>query len=359
MSRLAPRLLIAFALLVTQMASAAEVTPLPQIVPDEVEALDAGQLRARANRGDLKAQAELGARYARGAGVTVDLPRAISLFERAAGKNDANAQYYLGTAYAAGAGVKQDVAQAARLFAKAADQGHAGGQLALAVIMTNGEGGLKADPAAAAALVLKAAEQGYIPAAYRMAQLYIAGLGVERNTEEAALWYRRILKTTDHMPSHAGLVALIDTREAKWQPGDPVLQPPPEQADSSSASAAQSAAVAPTDSLKPPRAPIVIPPEKEVTKIFEIDRGVKIDVVTKRGSLTLYSTSDRAYTCQLLVDFTFLKEDGERQKGDFVCFHAHGKPGGKVQVCDASHRNFVHTKVESVKFGECITSDAK
>ena len=357
MSRLASLSFIAFALLATHAATSAEVTPLPQIVADEVEALDINQLRSRANRGDINAQAELGARYARGAGITVDLPRAISLFEKAASKKNANAQYYLATAYAAGTGVKQDATRAARLFAKAVDQGHAGAQLALAVMITNGEGGQKADPAAAVGLVRKSAEQGYVPAAYRMAQLYIAGLGVERNTEEAALWYRRILKTTDHVFSRAGLITLIETREAKWQPGDPVFQPP-EQVDGAGANMTQAVA-APAQPLTPSRAPVVIPPEKEAARTFEIERGVKIEARTKRGSLTLYSTSDRAYNCELLVGFTFLKEDGEREKGEFVCFHAAGKPGENVQVCDVSHRNFIYTKVESVKFGQCKDPAAK
>lgn len=214
MLNLLSRTLLAFALLVVSAAHGAEVAPLPRFTPDDVEQLTIAQLDTRTATGDLKAQAELGARYARGAGVTVDLKKAVSLFEAGAKRNGANAQYYLGTAYSMGVGVKQDPKQAARWFGKAAAQGHAGAQYSLGVMMATGEGGLKADPKKAADHVLKSAEQGFVLAAFRMAQLHIAGLGVARDTERAADWYRRILKTQDHPPSTAGLVVLIETREA-------------------------------------------------------------------------------------------------------------------------------------------------
>lgn len=352
------RALLAFALVVASAAHGADVTPLPRIMPDDVEQLTVAQLDARAAAGDLKAQAELGARYARGAGTEVDLQKAVSLFEAASRKNEANAQYYLGTAYLTGTGVKQDPAQAARWFKKAAAKGHAGAQYSLGVMMAGGEGGLKADPKSAAAHVLKSAEQGFIPAAFRMAQLHIAGMGVPRDTERAADWYRRILKTQSHNPSFAGLTVLIETREAKWQPGDPTSPPPPLDGPTDDPSARNdkeiaagaTAAVAP---VAPARDLTNLPYEPETITAFKTEQGATIDVKTAAGRLTLFSTSDKPYQCQIDVKFSYLDEGGNRQAGRFACYSRARDAGQKVEVCDVEHRNFVQTKIEKIELLNC------
>jgi len=217
--------LLALTLLAAPQVQAAEITALPQIVPDEVEGLTVKQLEERIAGGDLKAQAELGARYGRGADVPPDLRKAITLIEEAAVKDEANAQYYLGTAYQNGMGVAQDLSRAVIWYEKAASHNHAGAQFALALMITTGQGGLTADPTAAMPYVRKAAEQGFLPAAMRMGLIYQEGLGVDPDPEAAAYWYRRILRGGDHKPAWISLIFLIEQKGVKILPGDPVLPP--------------------------------------------------------------------------------------------------------------------------------------
>lgn len=225
MVRLLFQALFACTLFLASAALAADVTSLPPIPPEDVEGLSVKSLEARVAKGDLKAQAELGARYGRGDGVTANLPKAIQLIEGAAGKGNPTAQYYLGLSYAAGAGVKQDLARAASWLEKAAKQDHPGAQFELGKIITVGQGGLTADPKAGADYILKSATQGYIPAAFLLGEMYQSGIGVDLSYELAAFWYRRILKTAHHNGATARLAVLIDTEKVKWQPGDPSAAP--------------------------------------------------------------------------------------------------------------------------------------
>lgn len=215
------RAFLACALIVTSAAYGAEVSALPQIVPDEVEGLALPELEARVAKGDLKAQAQLGARYGRGAGVAVDLPKAIALIADAAEKDEPTAQYYLGLSYMTGAGVEQDLTRARAWYEKSAKHDHAGAQYQLGVMMTSGQGGFEQDPAAAVPYILKSANQGYMPAALRMGEMYQSGYGVEKSYELAALWFRRILKTGYHKAAAVRLAVLIDTEAVKQEPGDP------------------------------------------------------------------------------------------------------------------------------------------
>jgi hypothetical protein len=342
MRRFVSRAAIFCALLLAPWVNAAEIAPLPAIAPDSVEGLTIAQLEEQSGRGDLKARAELGARYARGAGVSADLKKAVSLFEQAAKKGEPNAQYYLGTAYDRGAGVKKDPAQAARWFGTAASQNHAGGQYALGVMMTDGQGKLKADPKAAAELVAKAAEQGFYPAAIRMAGLYITGIGVPRDPEKAAYWYRRILKTRPDQQATVGLITLIETKEVKWQPGDP--------------------GSAPSEAPQPPAAvqqPPVKPSGRVTTEVFKTDRGVTFETRAEDGRLSLFSTSAKPYNCELRVTFTYREPSGARKDGDWVCFKAERPAGKKVFLCTSTHENFVDTDVKGVEFSRCDEPSTK
>jgi TPR repeat protein len=73
-------------------------------------------LHDHSKQGDANAQCALGACYANGDGVDVDMDRAARLYGRAAKQGFAAARYNLGTCYANGKGVKLDKAKAARLL---------------------------------------------------------------------------------------------------------------------------------------------------------------------------------------------------------------------------------------------------
>lgn len=85
---------------------------------------DLETLDRAAQKGDPRAQTELGARYEHAEGVPRDVAKANSLYCQAAKRGYAEAQYQLGWAYAYGRGEPRDDRLAAALFRMAADQGH-------------------------------------------------------------------------------------------------------------------------------------------------------------------------------------------------------------------------------------------
>ena len=70
------------------------------------------ELRERAEKGDAKAQVNLGIQYAKGSGVEVDHQKACEWYRKAAEQGNRAAQYNLGLAAAQGEGVPQDYAEA-------------------------------------------------------------------------------------------------------------------------------------------------------------------------------------------------------------------------------------------------------
>lgn len=347
MLRLVSRAIFVCALFLSSAILAAEISPLPVIAQEEVEKLTIDQLTASSAKGDAKAQAELGARYARGDGVPVDTKKAISLFEQSVKKNEPNGQYYLGTAYNMGVGVKQDATKAAHWFGKAAANNHAGGQYALGVMMTTGQGGLKTDPKAAAALVLKSAEQGYVPAAFRISQLHIAGIGVEKDTGKAAYWLRRILKGGENQAAAASLVTLIETGTVKWQPGDPGAT------QAGGAQRTASGILPSSGGFTPSQGP-----DKIAT--FKESHGIALESRSRDGYVGIFATSAKPYTCEILVDFSWNdKAAGMRRPGQYLCYMQQRPAGNKVLACESSHPNYVDTQIDDVRITRCQDTPAK
>ena len=116
-------------------------------------ALDAVELRARAEQGDAKAQADLG------------------------------------DAYALGLDIQQDARAAVRWYRLAAEQGHAGAQNDLGRMYANGQG-VPQDPRAAVRWYRLAADQGYADAQDNLGFMYATGRGVPQDDHKAARWYR-------------------------------------------------------------------------------------------------------------------------------------------------------------------------
>ena len=77
----------------------------------------------RAEKGDAKAQFDLGLKYENGEGVLQDYAEAAKWYRKAAEQGYAKAQFNLGTMYDEGRGVRQDFAEAAKWYRKAKDQG--------------------------------------------------------------------------------------------------------------------------------------------------------------------------------------------------------------------------------------------
>src|SRR6266516_4290983 len=126
------------------------------------------EIRAGADKGDAKAQYELGRAFFSGTlGVSKDEAEAVKWFRKAAEQNVADAQYNLGVCYAIGQGVTEDDAESVKWFRKAAEQNYADAQYNLGVCYDSGEGVAK-DEIEAYKWWLLAAGHGNDDAKYNM-----------------------------------------------------------------------------------------------------------------------------------------------------------------------------------------------
>jgi hypothetical protein len=141
-----------------------------------------------ANKGDAKAQNNLGLMCAKGLGVPQDYKQAVAWFRKAAERGDAEASNNLGLAYSKGLGVPRDDKRAVSWFRKAAEEGYAEAQDNLGAMYANGRG-VSQDYKQAAAWIRKAAEKGSARAQIHLALLYEKGLGVPQDYAEARKWY--------------------------------------------------------------------------------------------------------------------------------------------------------------------------
>lgn len=117
-------------------------------------------LQGEAERGEAKAQVQLGTLYATGNGVPQDNERAMTWYRKAAGQGNSEAEYRLGLGYAEGKGAGQDNKEAVSWYRKAAEQGNAQAAYALAGMYHKGQGVSRSAVEAYAWLSLAAA-QGY------------------------------------------------------------------------------------------------------------------------------------------------------------------------------------------------------
>ncbi len=146
-------------------------------------------LQAAAQRGDARAQFELGVRYAEGrGGLSRDLKLAAQWLAKAAEQGVATAQYRLGSLYEKGLGVERNAEHARSLYEKAASAGNARAMHNLGVLFVqNGDGW--PDYASAAAWFRKAAEYGVRDSQFNLAVLYARGMGVEQNLMQSYMWF--------------------------------------------------------------------------------------------------------------------------------------------------------------------------
>ena len=142
-----------------------------------------------AEKGDDKAQANLGYMYYAGEGVAQDYKQAVYWYRMAAVQGNKDAQYNLAVSYAFGEGVEQDLTEAAIWYRRAGEQGHVVSQYSLGISYAYGEG-VPQDQKEAARWFKKAADQGYSRAQVHLGSMYHTGEGVEQDYAEAVRWYR-------------------------------------------------------------------------------------------------------------------------------------------------------------------------
>ena len=144
-------------------------------------------LRKSAERGDAKAQCNLGRVYYVGQGVAKNPVEAVKWFRRSAEQDNAEAQFNLGIAYWFGEGVIKDPVEAVNWYRKAAEQGSAKAQFNLGCAYGAGVGVIK-DSFEAVNWYRKAADQGIASAQYCMGIAYWLGEGARKDPAEALAW---------------------------------------------------------------------------------------------------------------------------------------------------------------------------
>lgn len=158
-------------------------------------------LQPLAERGDVRAQNNLGALYAMGRGLPEDYTEAAKWYRKAAEKGLALAQVNLGQLYFVGRGVPKSHVEAVRWFRSAAVQGFADGQYHLAKSLAFGDG-VPQSHLDAFKWYRKAAEQGHGSAQFSVGGAYERGIGVPQNFVFAHLWYN-LASTADYSENFA------------------------------------------------------------------------------------------------------------------------------------------------------------
>lgn len=112
---------------------------------------------------------------------------AFHIWEGLAQKGDVRAQVNLGTMYDSGNGVGENPVLASQWYRQAAEQGNSGAQYNLAVMYSTGRG-VALDLGQAVAWYRKAAEQDFSIAQYDLGMLYASGAGVTKDKDLSVQW---------------------------------------------------------------------------------------------------------------------------------------------------------------------------
>lgn len=120
--------------------------------------------------------------------VKADIPKGISLYEKAAAQNHVTALLELGRFYDQGENVEKDHKKAFEFFKRAADLGSDMGVRNLGVLYANGRG-VEKDQAKAVEYFRKSAEKGLLLAQRNLADCYQFGKGVKKDVRQAIAWY--------------------------------------------------------------------------------------------------------------------------------------------------------------------------
>ena len=120
--------------------------------------------------------------------------KAVNSLTRLAEKGDIDAQAYLGAMYGSGDGVTRNYKLALKWQLKAAKKGHVLAQYNVAVLLARGKKGSR-NLRQAVVWFRKAAEAGFPQAQLHMGLMREKGWGIDRCPYEASNWYYRAGKT--------------------------------------------------------------------------------------------------------------------------------------------------------------------
>ena len=192
--------------------------------PSPADRVALAELRARAEKGDARAQSKLGEVFLFGKlGATINEAEAVKWFRKAAEQNEVAAQYNLGCCYAEGRGVATNYVKALKWFRKAAEQNYAPAQRNLGVCYLFGAG-VATNYVEAVKWLGRAATQNMARAQALLGNCYARGEGVATNHVEAVKWARKAAEQGDALGQtlvgqaySSGLgVAKNQTEAVKW-----------------------------------------------------------------------------------------------------------------------------------------------
>ena len=134
-------------LLILSISTPLSITAFGGQFDDAIAAYERGDyatafrlMKPLAEKGDAKAQHNLGVMYDYGRGIPQDQTKAWYWYRRAAEQGFPEAQHNLGLMYYQGQGVPQDYREAARWYRRAAEQGMADSQVNLGLMYYYGQG---------------------------------------------------------------------------------------------------------------------------------------------------------------------------------------------------------------------------
>lgn len=133
--------------------------------------------------------------------------KGFALYKKAAELGSAQAQHFVANCYRFGLATTKDENEAVHWYRKAADQDYLQSIYALAEFHMWGSYGVEKSTEKAVQLWHKAAETGDVIAQHSLGNLYLEGLYVEQNREEAIKWYRKAAQQ-GYKPSRKKLHAL-------------------------------------------------------------------------------------------------------------------------------------------------------
>jgi L-asparaginase/Glu-tRNA(Gln) amidotransferase subunit D len=133
--------------------------------------------------------------------------KGFALYKKAAELGSAQAQHFVANCYRFGLATTKDENEAVHWYRKAADQDYLQSIYALAEFHMWGSYGVEKSTEKAVQLWHKAAETGDVIAQHSLGNLYLEGLYVEQNREEAIKWYRKAAQQ-GYKPSRKKLLAL-------------------------------------------------------------------------------------------------------------------------------------------------------
>jgi S1-C subfamily serine protease len=145
-------------------------------------------IRAKAEKGDVIAQATLGGCYFKGDGVAKDTTEAVKWLSKAANQGNAPSQLLLGSCLVSGNGTPRNIVEGMKWIRSAAELGYARAQDIYAEACRFGVNQLSKDMTEAVKWYRKAAEQGYADSQYHLGGLYFLGDGVPKDYVEAYKW---------------------------------------------------------------------------------------------------------------------------------------------------------------------------